>query len=445
KQCLHVFHHQCCLSGLRYYLSQLHGLLVKTVLVRYRRWGLTLLILLLPILYNLLSNLTSQRQNVTGIFKMNFNSLNPQTILYHTDPSMNKYFLASINGAKLEQGSGNISEMNEYIWKKRIKRPYTYTDIYLGFNIPAPSGDKYKIETLSSNLISGYEVISLASNTFYKHALNDSSASIQTTLVYNNTRNFTEDPSMGRLSDMFIFYILFFYTTVFLVSERNDGFISLLNISGLRPASYWLFTYLFDIIISIIWFCYLLAIYCIFYVYFNSRPQMESSFEFLSPWDFRVQFYPLSILIALPTLPFAYLLTKLFKSDILGGITICFILILLHFVSIFILVIVLIGTSVSVQKLLYWLFNIICPSINAQAIITYILARKSQFCKLISTSSMARRFEPSLYKPIGNDTIGWNIVILVLHIVVFLFLLIMIDSGLLHFSFSYFYKPNFNE
>ncbi|CAF3863736.1 unnamed protein product [Adineta steineri] len=464
QQCHHVFHRQCFFSGLRYYLSQFHGLLVKTVLVRYRRWGLTLIILLLPILYNLLSNVISQSQNDTGIFKMNYNSLNPQTILYHTHSSMNKSFLASINGAKLEQGSGNIFEMNENIWKKRMNRPYTYTNIYLGFNIPAPNGSTYKIQALSSNLISGYEVISIASNTFYKHALNDSSVSIQTTLVYKNTRNFTEDPSMGRLSDMlrmvscfkkilptsllldlFIFYILFFYTTVFLVSERNDGFISLLNISGLHPASYWLFTYLFDIIISIIWFCYLLAIYCIFYVYFNGRPQMESSFEFLSPWDFRVQFYPLSILIALPTLPFAYLLTKLFKSDILGGITICFILILLHFVSIFILVIVLIGTSVSVQKLLYWLFNIICPSINAQAIITYILARKSQFCKLISTSSMARRFEPSLYKPIGNDTIGWNIVILVLHIVVFLFLLIIIDSGLLQFSFSCFYKSNFNE
>ena len=39
--------------------------------------------------------------------------------------------------------------------------------------------------------------------------------------------------------------------------------------------------------------------------------------EFAQPWDLRIQFYPLTILIALPTLPFAYLLTKLFKSDIL--------------------------------------------------------------------------------------------------------------------------------
>ncbi|CAF4304757.1 unnamed protein product, partial [Adineta steineri] len=200
KQCCRVFDHQDSLSGPRYYLSQYYGLLVKTVLVHYRRWALTLIILLLPILYNLLSNLISQSQNDTGIFKMNFNSLNPQTILYHTHSSMNKYFLASVNGAKLEQRPGNIYKMNENIWKKRMDLPYTYTDIYLGFNIPPPSGNTYKFQALSSNLISGYEVISVASNTFYKHALNDSNASIQTTLVYKkNTRNFTEEPSMGQL------------------------------------------------------------------------------------------------------------------------------------------------------------------------------------------------------------------------------------------------------
>ncbi|CAF1565582.1 unnamed protein product, partial [Adineta steineri] len=468
KQCRHVFHRQCFFSGPRYYLSQFHGLLAKTVLVHYRRWALTLIILLLPILYNLLSNLISQSQNDPGIFKMNFNSLNPQTILYHTDPSMNKYFLASINGAKLEQGSGNISEMNENIWKKRMNRLYTYTDIYLGFNIPPPYGNKYKIEILSSNLISGYVVISLASNIFYKHALNDSSASIQTTLVYKKkAENFTEEPSLAQLLDMysttscflrilptslsldlFVFYILFFYTTVFLTSEREDSFLSLLNISGLHPASYWLFTYLFDMIISIIWFCYLLAICCIFDAAFKGRPEKKSLqgvLEFLSSWDLRTQFYRSSILIALPTLPFAYLLTKLFKNDILGGITIFFILIILHFVSTITQYMALMIESAFVQKLLYWLFNIIFPTVNSQAIITYILTRKSEFCKVVIALFIRDDRDRLFFRPIGNDTIGWNIVILVLHIVVFLFLLIITDSGLLQFSFSCFYKSNFNE
>ncbi|CAF2369258.1 unnamed protein product [Rotaria sp. Silwood2] len=222
-----------------------------------------------------------------------------------------------------------------------LDRPYTYTDIYLAFNIPKPTRNKYKIQTLSSNLISGYEVISLASNTFYKYALNDTDASIQTTLIYKKIGNFTTQPSIEDILnyistiscilkflpftlsfDILIFYILFFYVTVFLISERKDSFLSLLNISGLHPATYWIFTYLFDIIISIIWFCYLLAVYCIFHLAFNGipnkKPQTENTvlLEFLSPWDLRVQFYPLTILIILPTLPFTYLLTKLFKNDI---------------------------------------------------------------------------------------------------------------------------------
>ncbi|CAF3526948.1 unnamed protein product [Rotaria sp. Silwood1] len=250
KQCDYVFNNRHFLTGIRYNLNQCYGLIIKTSLVRYRRWGLTFIVLLLPILYNLLSNLIFSNENENGIFNMNINSLNPQTILYHVDPIIEKYFRASIDGSKLEQGSANIFEMNQNIWQKRIDRPYTYTDIYLGFNIPKPIRNKYTIQVLSSNLISGYEIVSLASNTFYKHILNDTSASIQTTLIYKNIGNFTAKPSvstfMNLLStascflkllptslmlDVFIFYILFFYTTVFLISERKDSFLSLLNIS----------------------------------------------------------------------------------------------------------------------------------------------------------------------------------------------------------------------
>ncbi len=113
-----MFNNQHFFTGIRYYLSQYHGLIIKTLLVRYRRWALTLIVLLLPILYNLLSNLISSSRNENGIFKMNLNSLNPQTILYHTEPIMEKYFRASVNGAILEKGSENISQMNRDIWRK---------------------------------------------------------------------------------------------------------------------------------------------------------------------------------------------------------------------------------------------------------------------------------------------------------------------------------------
>ena len=83
-----------------------------------------------------------------------------------------------------------------------MDRLYTYTDIYLGFIIPKPIGNTYKMQALSSNLISGHEVVSIASNTFYKYALNDTSASIKTTLVYKKIGNFTVQRSIGELLNL---------------------------------------------------------------------------------------------------------------------------------------------------------------------------------------------------------------------------------------------------
>ncbi|CAF4597867.1 unnamed protein product [Rotaria socialis] len=94
------------------------------------------------------------------------------------------------------------------------------------------------------------------------------------------------------------------------------------------------------------------------------------------------------------------------------------------------------------QQLLYWLFNIISPSINAQVIVTYLLAKKSVFCQVPATLSS---FGATFFQPIGDDTIAWNGVILVVHSLSILLILIIIDSGLLQFSFSCFYKENFDE
>ena len=91
--------------------------MIKTYLVHYRRWALTIIILFLPILYNLLSNLIARNRNENGIFKMNINSLNPQTIIYHSDLIFEKYFRASVHDVKFEEGSGNLSEMNRNIWR----------------------------------------------------------------------------------------------------------------------------------------------------------------------------------------------------------------------------------------------------------------------------------------------------------------------------------------
>lgn len=87
--------------------------------------------------------------------------------------------------------------------------------------------------------------------------------------------------------------------------------------SAFSPASYWLFNYLFDVVLTVIWLIYLLSVFCMVDLAFNGRPSAASLLEFASPWDLRIQFYPLAIFIALPTLPMVYLLTKFFTSDIL--------------------------------------------------------------------------------------------------------------------------------
>lgn len=86
--------------------------------------------------------------------------------------------------------------------------------------------------------------------------------------------------------------------------------------------------------------------------------------------------------------------------------------------------------NIFIQTLIYWVFNVIFPNINAQAITTYILAQQSEFCKEFHTIGF------SFFKSVGDNTMAWNWIVLVLHTVVFLLLLIVIDSGLLKFSFS---------
>lgn len=79
--------------------------------------------------------------------------------------------------------------------EKRIDRPYTYTEIYLAFDIAASDKENYTVKTLSSNLIAGYEIVSVASDTVYKHASQNMQASIKTTLIYKRLGNITFEPT----------------------------------------------------------------------------------------------------------------------------------------------------------------------------------------------------------------------------------------------------------
>ena len=116
---------------------------------------------------------------------------------------------------------------------------------------------------------------------------------------------------------------------------------------------------------------------------------------------------------------------------------------LLHFVSILLPVISLVIKDPSTRMLLFWSFNLLCPSINAQVLITDLLVKNSRFCQLASL--LFSGAETDLFKPIGDQTIVWNVVILIGHCFLCLLMLIGIDRGLLQFSLACFYRSNFEE
>jgi hypothetical protein len=100
-------------------------------------------------------------------------------------------------------------------------------------------------------------------------------------------------------------------------------------------------------------------------------------------------------------------------------------------VSIIVPIIMMVVHNELIRNLLYWLFNLIFPTINAQAIITYILAGKSEFCR---SSVLGMIFN---FTSIGDDTIGWNYVLLFFHTIILCSMLILIDSGLFSYGISY--------
>ena len=120
EQCRYVFDESELSRGFSRYLTQFYGLLIKSLLVHSRRWALTLIVLFLPIAYSVLSNVMSHSENASGFFNMHVSALNPQTIWYRTDPSIDPYFQASLplesSGVVAEQRQEQILEMNKRIW-----------------------------------------------------------------------------------------------------------------------------------------------------------------------------------------------------------------------------------------------------------------------------------------------------------------------------------------
>ena len=117
------------------------------------------------------------------------------------------------------------------------------------------------------------------------------------------------------------------------------------------------------------------------------------------------------------------------------------ILVLIHLIGTILLMILALVKVQNALNIAYWVLNLLSPTVNAQAIVIYILAGKSRFCQVMAG-------QISIFSRIGDDTMALNWIILFAHIILPLLLLIAIDCGYVNISFkSLLYKApvQFNE
>ena len=292
--CQDVFDDRSLNHGCQHYLTQLYGLLIKSCVVRYRRWMLIIIMLLLPIIYNIISNIYAKTHMNDGIYKMQMGPLNPQRIFYQANAPMETYFHAAVKssakGLVLEQRSDPILSVNQDIrrWfrsmnantsvrlsfhSRETSRSALHIHRYL-FSLWNPSATRRSVYGEDFNIQPCLRLWSdrscikchvqtccersncIDSNDFglsrgercpfltqlgpvdgpFEHCimLHQSSTSFADSwCVTESNHQWTLPSSIVRMFRL-IFYLIFFYTSIFLISEHKDSFFSLLTISGLQ-------------------------------------------------------------------------------------------------------------------------------------------------------------------------------------------------------------------
>jgi hypothetical protein len=119
----------------------------------------------------------------------------------------------------------------------------------------------------------------------------------------------------------------------------------------------------------------------------------------------------------------------MFDLVVQGGISILLVFILVHVLSLLLPLVHILVRSSSTRHWLYWSFNILFPSLNSEVLLTSLLARQSHFCQLAHVL-----FDAIDFHPLGDDTIEWNVVVLIVHILLLLSLVIVMDRRVLRWS-----------
>ncbi|CAF3658697.1 unnamed protein product [Adineta steineri] len=455
NNCLEIFNKNNVYENFQFYLSQYEGLLIKSFLIYSRSLIFFFFICFLTFFIKIL--IEEKTENIQ--IKYSFNDLlhlnkhyiflsfinNKQEnyeIIHKINKSIHKYsphtHLIILNNIT------NIIQFNLFFLDGRKSVESRYLNEYLGIFIENAD----KICVLTSHLLIGYEWLPVIIEYFCKGLCRISSELI---FLENNLNkkmqiNFIEFiknfslfscfyliyPGEKSLFYLLTYYLIYIYIFI-LLNYENKQLIKLLKIFGLNPLIYWTSNYFFHLFLTSF---YSFIIYFIFsfnqYHQTNSLSLSLTLKQILYENNIFIEknFFLLTFIISLSTLPFIYLITKIIKNDLIGGLLIYLILILIEIFDLILCVILIMRKSQSWElEMLYWLMNIIFPSLNSKRLISIILNKSSNnLCKIILNDENILLKFGSIRRTNENDYLIYLLINL-FQIIFFFFFLYLIDMN----------------
>ncbi|CAF1266993.1 unnamed protein product [Rotaria sp. Silwood1] len=454
NNCFKIFNKILIEQGYDYYLSQYEGLFIKSIRIIYRKSIFILFILIIPFLFKLILNKKREYKTIIididnwshlkqhnlfiGINSNNkynqdlFNYISSRIIKY--SPLTNIYKLTNIT---------NIQQLDYFYWMRRKSDSFSYSNEYIGLLF-----EKNEIiSILTSHLIIGYEPFNLISDyicqgkcfikTYFKFIeYNINEYDKKSFLVFiENLSLFSCYYGIlpGQLTEIYLltYYFIFFYITILIINEDKQ-LNKLMKTFGLHPIIYWTSRFFLDFFLTIIYSFYLLFIYSL-NDHFNQFNQNKfQQIIYYNNIKIKFFFYSITFIISASTLPFIYLITKIMKNDLIAGLFILLLLILIEVFDIIrILIMIMMKYSVKLN-IIYWLINIIFPSLNGKRLISILLLKSSKnLCKLIENDKYILS-KMGFNQEINNNDFIKYLFIFLIQIILLFFILLLIDTNILN-------------
>ena len=278
----------------------------------------------------------------------------------------------------------NVEQLNEFLLNRRRVDLNSYIRDCVGLLI---DGER-SISLLTSHLLIGYESIHFLSNYFCQNQ-----CSIRTHFRFRSTNKTKRRTNRSLFSilkvfsllscfygiypgefteiDLLIVNLISIYLIILIRSESKD-LVDLMKIFGLNSTLNFLSNYLFCLILTVI---YSLIVYS-FVVYFPNESNNNKNESLI-----RQRFYLLTFVNYLSLLPFLFWISKSITNEFLCGLMIYLLLVVIELIDYIRLIFVMINDNVR----LYWLFNILIPSLNNKRLISMFLRKfQKDFCEILS-------------------------------------------------------------